>query len=105
MGSMDFGRGRTGRTGRVLAAAGLTAVAWAPTAVDAAPVPPGPVPAHAHASPAPGAPAAPGKARKVITPPHPRGGEERLWLLGGLVAALAATGLVARAALRAHPDL
>ncbi|MGW3386853.1 hypothetical protein [Streptomyces cinereoruber] len=105
MGSMDFGRGRTGRTGRVLAAAGLTAVAWAPTAAGAtpAPVPPGPVPAHAHASPAPGAPGAPVKA--TTTPPHSRGAEERLWLLGGLVAALAATGLVARAALRAHPDL
>ncbi|MFF6867324.1 hypothetical protein ACIPQA_13595 [Streptomyces sp. NPDC090109] len=92
MDSMGFGR----RTGRALAVAGLTAVAWAPAAADAAPAPPVP----AHASPAPGAPGAPGKA---VTPPHPRGNEERLWLLGGLVTALAAAGLVARAALRDHP--
>ncbi|MFE5515584.1 hypothetical protein ACFQ9J_34200 [Streptomyces sp. NPDC056529] len=98
MDSMGFGR----RAGRVLAVAGLTAVAWAPATAGAVPAPPGPVPAHAHASPAPGMPGAPGKA---TTPPHPRGSEERLWLLGGLVTALAATGLVARAALRDRPDL
>ncbi|MGW4722413.1 hypothetical protein [Streptomyces sp. NPDC004291] len=92
MDSMGFGR----RTGRALAVAGLTVVAWAPTAADAAPAPPVP----AHASPAPGAPGAPGKA---VTPPHPRGNGERLWLLGGLVTALAAAGLVARAALRDRP--
>ncbi|MFJ5936640.1 hypothetical protein [Streptomyces sp. NPDC093071] len=94
MDSMGFGR----RTGRALAVAGLTVVAWAPAAADAAPAPP--VPAHAspaHASPAPGAPG------KAVTPPHPRGNGERLWLLGGLVTALAAAGLVARAALRDHP--
>ncbi|WP_411071227.1 hypothetical protein [Streptomyces sp. cmx-4-25] len=72
----------------------LTAVAWAPATAGAAPAPPAPV----HASPAPGAPG------RAVTPPGSRGGEERLWLLGGLVTALAATGLVARAALRDHPD-
>ncbi|MFJ7127367.1 hypothetical protein [Streptomyces sp. NPDC098101] len=95
MGSMDFGRRR--RTGRALAVAGLTLVAWAPAPADAA-APAPPVPAHA--SPVPGAPGAPGKA---VTPPRSRGNEERLWLLGGLVTALAATGLVARAALRDRP--
>ncbi|MEW1903691.1 MULTISPECIES: hypothetical protein [unclassified Streptomyces] len=86
---MGFGR----RTGRALAVAGLTAVAWAPAAAGAVPAPP------VHASPAPGAPG------KATTPPHSRGSEERLWLLGGLVTAVAATGLVARAALRDRPDL
>ncbi|MFE5834100.1 hypothetical protein ACFQ8W_28185 [Streptomyces sp. NPDC056508] len=86
---MGFGR----RTGRALAVAGLTAVAWAPAAAGAVPAPP------VHASPAPGAPG------KATTPPHPRGSEERLWLLGGLVTALAATGLVARVALRDRTDL
>ncbi|MFB7031191.1 MULTISPECIES: hypothetical protein [unclassified Streptomyces] len=89
MDSMGFGR----RAGRALAVAVLTAVAWAPATAGAAPPPP------VHASPAPGAPG------KATTPPRPRGNEERLWLLGGLVTALAATGLVARAALRDRPDL
>lgn len=88
-----------------MAVAGLTAVAWAPAPADAA-APALPVPAHAspaHASPVPGAPGAPGAPGKAVTPPRSRGNEERLWLLGGLVTALAATGLVARAALRDRP--
>ncbi|MFJ4339440.1 hypothetical protein [Streptomyces sp. NPDC088915] len=110
MGSMDFRRG----AGRVLTAAGVAAASLLATAPGAAPAPPTSVspasvsaspasvsvsPASVSASPAPGA-----HGGRPVTPARARGGEERLWLLGGLVTALAATGLVARAALRDRTD-
>ncbi|MEV7673525.1 MULTISPECIES: hypothetical protein [unclassified Streptomyces] len=112
MGSMGFGRG----AGRVLTTAGVAAAALLATATGAAPAPapesvsappasvsPASVsalPASVPASPAPGA-----HGGRSVTPARARGGEERLWLFGGLVTALAATGLVARAALRDRTDL
>ncbi|RSS45588.1 hypothetical protein [Streptomyces sp. WAC08241] len=117
MGSMDFGRG----AGRVLTTAGVAAAALLATATGATPAPgsvstppasvsalpasvsPASVPAlpaSVSASPAPGA-----HGGRSVSPARARGGEERLWLFGGLVTALAATGLVARAALRDRTDL
>ncbi|MFC8173881.1 MULTISPECIES: hypothetical protein [unclassified Streptomyces] len=88
---MGFRRGAS----RMLAVTSMATASLLAVPAGAAPVPPGPV----HVSPAPGAPG------RTVGPAPARDGEERLWLLGGLVTALAATGLVARAALRDRTDL
>ncbi|MET9929564.1 MULTISPECIES: hypothetical protein [unclassified Streptomyces] len=83
-----------------MSAASVSASPASPASAAPSPASALAVPASVSASPAPGA-----HGGRPVTPARARGGEERLWLLGGLVTALAATGLVARAALRDRTDL
>ncbi|MFF5923005.1 DUF11 domain-containing protein [Streptomyces flavochromogenes] len=80
-----------------------TQAAPTPTPVDPTPPPVDPTPTPAESTPAPPAPGPPGNGGGGSMA-ETGGNGERLWLLGALGLALAATGLVAKAAMRGRRE-